>query len=57
MSRIKAEFPEQLGCLFEPSRYKELHGGRGGTKSWGVARALLLQGREKPLRIDTRGIV
>ena len=44
-------FPEKLKPLFTPCRYKELHGGRGGTKSWGVARALLLQGREKPLRI------
>jgi len=44
-------FPEKLKPLFTPCRYKELHGGRGGTKSWGVARALLLQGRAEPLRI------
>ncbi len=44
-------FPEKLKPLFTPCRYKELHGGRGGTKSWGVARALLLQGRVEPLRI------
>ena len=37
--------------LFTPSRYKELHGGRGGTKSWGVARALLLMGRKRPIRV------
>lgn len=49
MSQIS--FPEKLAPLFSPCRYKELHGGRGGAKSWGVARALLLQGREKPLRI------
>lgn len=30
---------------------KVLHGGRGGAKSWGVARALLLMGAEEPLRI------
>lgn len=37
--------------LFQPSRYKILYGGRGGAKSWGVARALLIQGAERPLRI------
>lgn len=45
------EFPEKLECLFQPSRYKILYGGRGATKSWGVARALLIQGATKPLRI------
>lgn len=48
---IKAEFPEKLGCLFTPSRYKVLWGGRGGAKSWAVARALLIQGMENPLRV------
>lgn len=47
----KAEFPQKLVCLFEPRRYKILHGGRGGAKSWGIARALLIKGAEKPLRI------
>ncbi len=46
-----AKFPEKLECLFQPSRYKVLYGGRGGAKSWGVARALLIQGAERPLRI------
>lgn len=45
------EFPEALECLFKPSRYKTLYGGRGGAKSWGIARALLLQGTTKPLRV------
>ena len=45
------EFPKKLQPLFTPSRYKELHGGRGGAKSWGVARALLLKGAKEPLRI------
>jgi phage terminase large subunit len=49
--RVKAEFPEQLGCLFEPSRYKILYGGRGAAKSWGVARALLVRGASKPTRV------
>lgn len=45
------EFPEKLECLFKPSRYKVLYGGRGGAKSWGVARALLILAAQKPLRI------
>ncbi len=47
----KAEFPVKLACLFEPKRYKVLYGGRGGAKSWGVARALLIKGAKDPLRI------
>lgn len=47
----RAEFPEKLECLFRPGRYKVLHGGRGGAKSWGVARALLVLGTMSPLRI------
>ncbi len=49
----KAEFPEKLSCLFQPvkSRYRVLYGGRGGAKSWGIARALLIKGAKDPLRI------
>ena len=39
---IRAEFPAKLRPLFQPRRYKVMHGGRGGGKSWAVARALLL---------------
>ncbi len=46
-----AEFPKKLAILFQPSRYKVLYGGRGGAKSWGIARALLILGSQKPLRI------
>lgn len=45
------QFPPALQFLFEPHRYKILHGGRGGTKSWGIARALLTMGAKMPLRI------
>lgn len=48
---IKAQFPAKLWPLFKPRRYKVLHGGRGGAKSWGVARALLLLATNEPLRI------
>jgi phage terminase large subunit len=46
-----AEFPDALQFLFEPARYKVPWGGRGGAKSWGVGRALLLQGAMSQLRI------
>ena len=45
------EFPHKLAFLFEPMRYKVLYGGRGGAKSWGVARALLVLGVKKPTRV------
>ena len=45
------QFPEKLQCLFVPKRYKVLYGGRGGAKSWGVARALILLGAQRKLRI------
>jgi phage terminase large subunit len=48
---MQAEFPEALGWLFEPARYKVAYGGRGSSKSWSIARALLLQGVAKPLQI------
>ena len=46
-----AEFPESLKPLFEPHRIKALHGGRCSGKSWAIARALLIQGAQRPLRI------
>jgi phage terminase large subunit len=45
------QFPLKLQCLFEPARYKVLWGGRGGAKSWGIARALLIIGANKPIRV------
>ena len=51
MSAPLAEFPEKLECLFKQARYKILHGGRGGAKSWGIARALLIMGAQRKLRI------
>lgn len=49
--KLSADFPEKLAFLFEPHRYKVAWGGRGGAKSWGFARALLIQGRGKRMRI------
>jgi len=45
------EFPDKLAFLFEPHRYKVAYGGRGSGKSWSFARALLLQGAQRPMRI------
>jgi phage terminase large subunit len=50
-SSAGADFPAKLRCLWKPNRYIVLYGGRGGAKSWGVARALLIQAAEKPLRV------
>jgi len=48
---LDTEVPDKLAPLWTPARYKILYGGRGGTKSWGIARALLLQGADDPLRV------
>jgi phage terminase large subunit len=48
---IDAQFPEKLQFLFRPARYKCAYGGRGGAKSWNFARALLIQGAQRPMRI------
>src|SRR5438093_2554965 len=39
-------FPEKLKFLFTPHRYKVPYGGRGSAKSWSIARALLLIGKQ-----------
>ena len=48
---INLHLPEKLGPLYEPRRYKVMHGGRGGGKSHGVAQVLLEAGTRQPLRI------
>ena len=49
---LDIRFPSKLKPLFAPSRYKVLFGGRGGAKSWSVAKALLLMASgTEPLRI------
>jgi len=49
--KLKVQIPEKLGFLFSPKRYKIAYGGRGSTKSWSFARALLVLGYSKPVRI------
>ncbi|WP_246695271.1 phage terminase large subunit [Methylobacterium sp. P1-11] len=48
---MQVEFPEKLAFLFEPARYKVAYGGRGGAKSLGFGRALLIMGAKRPLRV------
>ena len=48
---INADFPPKLGFLFQPARYKVGYGGRGGAKSWGFARALILLMLQKQIRV------
>jgi phage terminase large subunit len=48
---VSAKFPAALEALFQPGRYKFIKGGRGSGKSWGVARALLIQGASQRHRI------
>ena len=52
-AKAKARFPAKLKCLFVPekARYRVLYGGRGGSKSWNIARALLLKGCEQSIRV------
>lgn len=48
---LEVEIPEILGPVFEPRRYKIMYGGRGGGKSVTVAKALLIMGLQRKLRI------
>src|ERR1700685_3568691 len=45
---ISVEIPNKLRGLFRPSPYKSIRGGRGGGKSVGVARALIIQAMQDP---------
>lgn len=51
MIRLDLTLPARLAPLYEPRRYKVMHGGRGGGKSHGVAQVLLDLGARQPLRI------
>lgn len=48
---MNINLPQYAKQLFTPKRYKILHGGRGGAKSWTVACVLLLMAGQKPLRV------
>lgn len=48
---IEVEFADKLKPIFQPARYKVIYGGRGGGRSWGVARYLLIAGASKKIRV------
>ncbi|MFA9439415.1 PBSX family phage terminase large subunit [Uliginosibacterium sp. sgz301328] len=48
---VDIRFAPKFRPLFQPKRYKVFHGGRGGAKSWEIARALVLLTATKKLRI------
>lgn len=48
---ITVQIPEIFHELLEPHRYKVYYGGRGGAKSQTFAIALLMLGRQKPIRV------
>ena len=49
--KLKLTLPFKLAPLYQPKRYKVMHGGRGGGKSHGVAQVLLDMAARQPLRI------
>lgn len=48
---MEIDLPDYAQCLFQPSRYKVLYGGRGGAKSWAIAIALLTIGMNRSIRV------
>ncbi len=51
MLHLSLQLPAKLAGLYQPRRYKVMHGGRGGGKSHGVAEVLLDMAARNPLRI------
>lgn len=49
--KIDVEIPKAYRFLFTPARYKVAYGGRGAARSWSFARALLILGMQRPLRV------
>lgn len=45
------QLPKYAVELFRPHRYKVIWGGRGGARSWSVARALLIRASQQKTRI------
>ena len=51
MDSVKAELPAKLGFFLEPMRYKVAYGGRGSSKSWSLARAIIIRMKTKKTRV------
>lgn len=50
-AKRRVDLPHYAAKLIDPARYKVLYGGRAAGRSWTVARLLLLQAAQRPLRI------
>lgn len=50
-TRPQVQLPVKVKGLFKPHRYKVLHGGRGSSKSWSVARTLIIKASQDKLRV------
>lgn len=48
---LRADLPDWSAPLWEPWRYKIMYGGRGASRSWTVARSLLIKAANSPKRI------
>lgn len=46
--QLRVQIAEPFEPLYDPYRHKVFYGGRGATKSWEFARAILVQGAVKP---------
>lgn len=51
MTTKRIQLPPWSRMLFQPARYKVAYGGRGGSKSWTFASALLIMGVQRPIRV------
>ncbi len=51
VNEIRIQIPEIFQELVKPHRYKSYYGGRGGAKSWAIARALLAIAAQRKVRI------
>ena len=51
LNSLSLQIPEPFGELFNHHRYKVYYGGRGGAKSWNFARALVLEGYQRQIRV------
>jgi phage terminase large subunit len=48
---LKPEIPKPFECLRQPARTKVFYGGRGGAKSWSIARHLVIDAAKRRLRV------
>ncbi len=50
-AQITAKLPPAFEGLMKPARYKVYYGGRGGAKSWSIAKILVIKAYSQKLRI------